>query len=213
MTAEKVFMYYECPVCEFSLVLDKETVVGKVHCTLCAGDNGREVVMLGRAATEADTPEGHDARRALSAPAKAELGASMTQYISDHKKVAFIDKIAKPKFQARVFPWLITCFGETISYDKQERCHRFLEESLELVQALGIRKEEVYELVEYVYGRPDGEPQQEVGGVMVTLAALGIAFGIDIEEASEVELARIWTKVDQIRAKQATKPKNSPLPE
>jgi len=29
----------------------------------------------------------------------------------------------------------------------------------------------------------------------------------------EVELNRIWTKVDEIRAKQACKPSHSPLPE
>ena len=30
--------------------------------------------------------------------------------------------------------------------------------------------------------------------------------------AGEIELARIWTKVEPIRAKQAAKPKHSPLP-
>jgi hypothetical protein len=33
-----------------------------------------------------------------------------------------------------------------------------------------------------------------------------------MHQAGEVELARIWTKVEQIRAKQAAKPKHSPLP-
>jgi Skp family chaperone for outer membrane proteins len=31
-------------------------------------------------------------------------------------------------------------------------------------------------------------------------------------KAGEIELARVWTKVEQIRAKQAAKPKHSPLP-
>ncbi|WP_457817370.1 hypothetical protein, partial [Staphylococcus aureus] len=35
---------------------------------------------------------------------------------------------------------------------------------------------------------------------------------MDMHAAGETELARIWTKVDQIRAKQAAKPKHSPLP-
>ena len=47
---------------------------------------------------------------------------------------------------------------------------------------------------------------------MVTLAALCLANGIDMHEAGETELARIWTKVEQIRTKQAAKPKHSPLP-
>lgn len=57
-----------------------------------------------------------------------------------------------------------------------------------------------------------GEPAQEVGGVMVTLAALCLANGLDMHAAGETELARIWTKVEAIRAKQAAKPKHSPLP-
>ena len=38
---------------------------------------------------------------------------------------------------------------------------------------------------------------------MVTLAALFLAHGIDMHSAAETELARVWTKVEQIRAKQA----------
>jgi hypothetical protein len=52
-----------------------------------------------------------------------------------------------------------------------------------------------------------------VGGVMVTLAALCYANEQSMEDAGEKELKRIWTKVDQIRAKQAAKPKHSPLPQ
>jgi hypothetical protein len=47
---------------------------------------------------------------------------------------------------------------------------------------------------------------------MVTLSALCSCVGIDMADAGETELARVWTKIDQIRAKQATKPKHSPLP-
>jgi NTP pyrophosphatase (non-canonical NTP hydrolase) len=116
-------------------------------------------------------------------------------------------------FQERVDTWMEVCFGETISADKVERNHRFLEEALELVQACECTKEEAHQLVEYVYGRPTGEMNQEVGGVMVTLAALCLARGLDMHEAAETELRRIWTKIEQIRAKQAAKPKNSPLPQ
>jgi len=116
-------------------------------------------------------------------------------------------------FQQRVQPWMMECFGPVISADREERNHRFLEESLELVQATGCTAHEAHQLVDYVYGRPVGEPTQEVGGVMVTLAALCLANGLDLHDAAEVELARIWTKVETIRAKQAAKPKHSPLPE
>lgn len=116
-------------------------------------------------------------------------------------------------FQGRVQPWMIACFGAEISGDGAERNHRFLEESLELVQACGCTASEAHQLVDYVYGRPVGERAQEVGGVMVTLAALCLAQGLDMHAAGETELARIWTKVEAIRAKQAAKPKHSPLPQ
>lgn len=116
-------------------------------------------------------------------------------------------------FQARVAPWMLTCFGSEISADTTERNHRFLEEALELVQASGCTQSEAVQLVDYVFARPVGEPGQEVGGVMVTLAALCLAAGIDMHGEAETELARIWTKVEAIRLKQANKPKHSPLPQ
>ena len=115
-------------------------------------------------------------------------------------------------FQDRVQPWLMACFGEMIAGDREERNHRFLEEALELVQACGCTPSEAHQLVDYVYARPVGAPAQEVGGVMVTLAALCLANSLDMHANGETELARIWTKVEAIRAKQAAKPKHSPLP-
>lgn len=115
-------------------------------------------------------------------------------------------------YQSQVTKWLLACFGAEIATDRQERNHRFLEEALELVQACGCTRDETLKLVDYVYGRPVGYPPQEVGGVMVTLAGLCTAQGIGLDEAAQTELARVWTKVPQIRAKHAAKPKFSPLP-
>ena len=119
---------------------------------------------------------------------------------------------ASAPFQARVQPWMLECFGAEIAADAEERNHRFLEEALELVQACGCTRSEAHQLVDYVFDRAAGEKYQEVGGVMVTLAALCLAQSLDMHEAGEIELTRIWTKVEQIRAKQAAKPKHSPLP-
>jgi hypothetical protein len=115
-------------------------------------------------------------------------------------------------FQARVQPWMMACFGAEISADKLERNHRFFEEATETVQAAGMTRSEAHQLVDYTFDRPIGELRQEAGGAMVTLAALCLAHGLDMHEAGEIELARVWTKVDAIRAKQAAKPKHSPLP-
>jgi hypothetical protein len=120
--------------------------------------------------------------------------------------------IQKQSYQNRVRDWLYACFGKEIATDKVERNHRFLEEALELVQACGTTQEEAHKLVDYVFNRPVGEKFQEVGGVMVTLSALCNAQKLEMNEAGEAELARAWTVIEKIRAKQKAKPKFGPLP-
>lgn len=93
-----------------------------------------------------------------------------------------------------------------------ERAHRFIEESLELVQARGLSREDVLMLVDYVYDRPKGEDTQEVGGVLLTLAALCFAADINMQKCGEDELDRVWKNIEKIRAKQAAKPRG-PLPQ
>jgi len=115
-------------------------------------------------------------------------------------------------FQQRVKPWVIQCLGEDSANDTTERNHRFLEEALELVQSCECTASEAHQLVDYVFSRPIGEKPQEVGGVMVTLAALCLPHGLNMHDAGEDELKRIWHNMDTIRKKQATKPAHSPLP-
>lgn len=115
--------------------------------------------------------------------------------------------------QLEVGLWLLECFGEEIAEDKLERADRFIEEALELAQTNpDFNAVRAHALVDYVFNRDVGEPVQEVGGVMVTLAALCNTVGIDVQEAMNTEVTRIWTKVEQIRAKQKTKPVGSALP-
>lgn len=136
-----------------------------------------------------------------------EAHANLANQLAAHKQHDPLD------FQGRVHEWMLTCFSVNSAFDPVERNHRFLEESLELVQSLGLTKSEALQLVDYVYGRPAGEAKQEVGGVLVTLAALCTAAGLSMTACSELEVKRIWTKIEQIRAKQAAKPQFSPLPE
>ena len=88
-----------------------------------------------------------------------------------------------------------------------------MEEGLELVQSLGCTREDAHLLVDYVYDRPVGEPLQELGGTMTTLAALCAIYDFDMNEAGEVELVRMWQMIERIREKQRNKPKFSPLPQ
>ncbi len=115
-------------------------------------------------------------------------------------------------FQRQVEPWVLGCFGAEIAGDTVERNHRFIEEALELVQACGGTAEDCHALVDYVFGRPVGLKGQEVGGVMVTLACLCLAHRLDMHGQGDMELKRVWGRIDQIRRKQETKPHRSPLP-
>lgn len=119
---------------------------------------------------------------------------------------------ALPPFQDRVRPWMLECFGAEIAGDKLERGDRLLEEVFELLQSGGYPRQRIRVLESYVYARPAGEPRQEVGGAMVTLAAYCLAHGLDMHDAGETELARVWTNVEAIRAKQAAKPTGSAIP-
>lgn len=117
------------------------------------------------------------------------------------------------EFQRNVDSWMDACFGQTIKADQVERADRFIEEALELAQTIpGFDADRGHALVDYVFGREVGESFQEVGGVMVTLAALCNEINLDIQSAAACELSRVWTKVEAIRAKQAAKPTGSALP-
>jgi hypothetical protein len=136
--------------------------------------------------------------------------------VEQNKKKAMSNKTLSEfnkSYQDRVNDWMLVCFGPEISADIIERNHRFFEESAELVQSTGMTKSECLQLVDYVFNRGKGETIQEIGGVMVTLAALCNAVKLSMVEGGEKELARIWTKVEKIREKQANKPKHSPLPQ
>jgi hypothetical protein len=121
--------------------------------------------------------------------------------------------MSRKSYQDRVKEWLAACFTSPVGSDRLERTHRFLEEASELAQASGCSHEEAQALVEYVYSRPVGRPELEVGGVMVTLAGLCSVTNIDMTEAADRELRRNWEQIEAIRQKQASKPRGSPLPQ
>lgn len=117
-------------------------------------------------------------------------------------------------FQQEISQWLLICFTREIADDIDQRNHRFLEEALELVQSCGCSITDAHTLVNYVYGRPVGEKDNEVGGVMVTLAALCYANRLELHDASIKELKRICQDdvIINIQHKQKSKPALSPLP-
>lgn len=132
----------------------------------------------------------------------------------DQRRVLVTPVEYRPSFQDRAAPWMQDCFGSEVAADRLERGDRHLEEVLELLQSGGYPPERVAALTTYVYARPAGEPAQEVGGVMLTLAAYCNAHGLDMHAAGDAELARVSTPemIARIRAKQAAKPHGSALP-
>jgi len=76
----------------------------------------------------------------------------------------------------------------------RERVMRVLEEALELAQAEGVTSEEAHRLTEYVFGRPLGDPLQELGGVRLTLLGYAAARGVSADEAELTELQRVLSK-------------------
>ena len=121
--------------------------------------------------------------------------------------------MSNKSFQHRVDEWLQVCFPSWVREDCDDRTHRFLEEALELAQANGCSRQDAEALLCYVYSRPRGDPQLEVGAVVVTLAGLCTATKIDMNKAADDELQRNWRRIEQIRGKHAAKPVNSPLPQ
>ncbi len=126
---------------------------------------------------------------------------------------AVVAERTKETLQARVQSWMDACFGSEISADRLERGDRLLEEVFELLQSGEYPRDRIATLEDYVWSREVGEPHQEVGGVMITLAAYCLAHGLDMHKAGADELARVWTKIEKIRAKHSAKPKGSALPQ
>lgn len=95
-----------------------------------------------------------------------------------------------------------------------ERTCRFFEEATELFQAMGVSEVDAHALVTRQFSRPRGDQMQEVGGVAVTLASLCVVAGIDLQDAATADLVKLQTpeQIARIRAKRATRDRNSPLP-
>lgn len=109
-------------------------------------------------------------------------------------------------FQRLIAKWGDSCFGPEANRDVRIRRNVALEESVELFQALEGTEEEAVEILRRTFARPKGDPQQEIGGVLVTIALLAEARGESIETLALTELRRCEDNVDKIRAKRLTKP-------
>lgn len=110
--------------------------------------------------------------------------------------------------QTCTWNWVINTFGFDVS-ETRLKGFRFLEEAVELVESLGLDRDQCHKIVDFVFDRnAPGEPMQEIGGVMMTLGACASANELDIETAWQDELSRCTLKSAEIKAKDDLKPKD-----
>lgn len=123
--------------------------------------------------------------------------AQLAGCLSKHKVVLVTQRALNYATQAaRIFDavtmleWLGRVWPKQL-HDPEERALRFGEESIELVQTEGVTREQMHKLVDQVYDKPAGEPEQEVGGVLMTLSAYLAVKDIDGINAFSEEWSRV----------------------
>lgn len=109
------------------------------------------------------------------------------------------------KLQQRIISWLGRTYGQK-TLEKEERCLRYAEESMELLQAAGVDRETLLKIVDHVYSRPKGDVDQEVTGSYITLVGMCHAHGIDLHRSVDRELDRVEQIKDACRTKHDSKP-------
>ena len=110
--------------------------------------------------------------------------------------------------QERMMAWCRGVFG-AMGTGVHERALRFLEEAVELVQALGMTETQAMRVLRYVYSRSPGEPEQELGGVAVTLNTLADACGLLLGECEENEFRRVQTMPKDVLIKSQRRKANN----
>lgn len=100
------------------------------------------------------------------------------------------ETIGRDVRQTRAYAFVHKTFGAATT-TPLERALRFFEEASELAQAAGVAEEQARGILRHVFGKPAGEPRQEVGGVGVTLLAYCEAAGFSADDAEKAELDRV----------------------
>lgn len=110
------------------------------------------------------------------------------------------------QLQTETHEWMTRALGPGIRDDKRERILRFLEEAMELCQVCELPVGAIYAMIDYTYNRPVGEIEDEVGGVMICLAALCNANFVDMQTAVDTRMLLCHQNMEAIRLKHMAKP-------
>ncbi len=95
--------------------------------------------------------------------------------------------------QRAIFDWATAAFGADQVHPAQ-RALRLLEEAVELFQACNGDRAQAHKLIDFVFDRPLGAWQTELGQVGVTLLALAASLGASADDAEAAEVARVLAK-------------------
>jgi len=90
--------------------------------------------------------------------------------------------------------WAAATFGAEDTFSSPRRTLRLIEEAVELGQAMKLDRALIHKLVDTVYERPRGVPEQEMGGVALTFAVLCGINGGDPSHYLTQELCRVLAK-------------------
>lgn len=124
----------------------------------------------------------------------------------DYLQTDLLQSIPYKSLSNRIVKWVHRCLGEPLQSSLWERGMRIVEEAMELAQTMGVERDSMYLLVDYVNSRPTGKAPQEAAGVLVTLLAACDAMKIDIAQEVEREVTRIEHQDDKkIQDKQVYK--------
>lgn len=117
-----------------------------------------------------------------------------------------ITKIAER--QKRVAAERAKVFGPLDGRDIGNAVMRVVEEAVETAQALGLDRADVLVLVAHVYGKPAGDPANELGQTRLATMGLAAALHVDAEGLERIAAANFLNAdIDALRAKAAAKRK------
>lgn len=96
--------------------------------------------------------------------------------------------------QHHIFEWCAAAFGMDHATSTEQRGLRLVEEAAEAAQAAGCNPETLRKIIDYVYSRPAGELQQELGGVGLCVLAMAASARFSADIAENAECARVMAK-------------------
>jgi hypothetical protein len=120
--------------------------------------------------------------------------AKLNLVIRELENLAAGEPFSRDQRQRAVFEWCCAAFTEEQATSLSQRGLRLAEEAIEACQACGTDPDKLHKLIDYVYGRPAGTIEQELGGIGVTTLALAAAAGLSAKECEISEVKRVLSK-------------------